>query len=357
MNRRRGLLTLIFTTFSIFIAFAEYEIKGKLNITTDWQHQIFLSTINKLDDYYNANPENIIQVGSINEDGTFKLVGNNLPLESRFYRLYLIKEENTEFDACLYVERGDHNFIHLILDNNTKIDVQSDVNHSGPFGNYQIIGNIENQNLRDLSMMIFPSFYFYQIKFPSELQFSKQKLNRDLFDFADTCQHVLVSLAAILNTDMDQYYDLESEKYLAFGSRLSAELNNHSYAEDYFRKMNYHNGGLNNSNQSFWVFSLILGLVIGLLLAILKIYQLQKKLNKTLSKEINQQPTHIPSFTKQEEKILSLIVDEKSNKEIASELFIELSTVKTHINKLYAKLGAKTRSEAKSLAKKISLNS
>ena len=36
----------------------------------------------------------------------------------------------------------------------------------------------------------------------------------------------------------------------------------------------------------------------------------------------------------------------KSNKDIAAENFVELSTVKTHINNIYAKLGVNSRREA-----------
>ena len=49
------------------------------------------------------------------------------------------------------------------------------------------------------------------------------------------------------------------------------------------------------------------------------------------------------SLTNQEEKIAKLIMQEKSNKEIASELFISLSTVKTHIRNLYAKFEVNNR--------------
>ena len=43
------------------------------------------------------------------------------------------------------------------------------------------------------------------------------------------------------------------------------------------------------------------------------------------------------------------IAEGKSNKEIASELFISLSTVKTHINNLYKKLDVSSRDDLKSL--------
>lgn len=332
---------------------AEYEIKGVVNISSDWQHQIFLSTISKLDDYYKANPEDIIQVGAVESDGSFTLKGDNLPINPRFYRLYLIKQENSEFDACIYFEEEDHNFIHLILDNSTKIDVESEQGHHSPFGNYTISGDEANVELSKLSKLIFPSFYFYQIKFPSELQFSQEKLNRDLFNYTDSCEHILVSLAAIINTDIDKNFDLESQKYLAFGERLSKELNNHSYTEDYFRKLNYYKGDFDQAMSSKWMLLVIGILSIALLFALFKIYNLLNKVAELTDAKITSPIKLNPSLTRQEEKILSLIIEGKSNKEIASELFIELSTVKTHINKLYAKLGAKNRSEAKSMAKTL----
>lgn len=45
--------------------------------------------------------------------------------------------------------------------------------------------------------------------------------------------------------------------------------------------------------------------------------------------------------------ILKMISDGKTNKEIALLAYIELSTVKTHINNIYGKLSVKNRREAK----------
>lgn len=58
-----------------------------------------------------------------------------------------------------------------------------------------------------------------------------------------------------------------------------------------------------------------------------------------------QQETSILTLTNQEEKIAKLILENKLNKEIADELFISLSTVKTHIRNLYAKLNVANRHE------------
>lgn len=53
----------------------------------------------------------------------------------------------------------------------------------------------------------------------------------------------------------------------------------------------------------------------------------------------------LPDLSKQEKNIQALILEGKTNKEIANELFISLSTVKTHITNIYGKLQVSGRKE------------
>ncbi len=57
-----------------------------------------------------------------------------------------------------------------------------------------------------------------------------------------------------------------------------------------------------------------------------------------------------PALTERETDVLRLIVAGKSNKEIASALFISEATVKTHINNLLSKLGVSDRTQAATTA-------
>lgn len=50
-------------------------------------------------------------------------------------------------------------------------------------------------------------------------------------------------------------------------------------------------------------------------------------------------------LSKREYEVLQLIRDQKSNQEIADHLFVEKSTVKTHINNIYKKLGVTQRGD------------
>lgn len=65
--------------------------------------------------------------------------------------------------------------------------------------------------------------------------------------------------------------------------------------------------------------------------------------------------TIIESLTLREHEILKLIIERKSNREIATELFITLGTVKWHVNQIYKKLRVRNRVEAIIKAREMNL--
>ena len=329
------------------IGMASYRIEGTVNRKGEWQPQIYLATIDKLDDYYNANAKFVINVAPIDLDGRFVIEGDNLPNDPQFYRLYVIKEEHSEYNACMFIGE-EHNFIHLILDNDSKVSIQAATATYSPFGDYSIQGDPTNLLMRALSKLVYPSYLFYEMKFPSELRFAEDKLNRDLFNFADTCSSTLVSLAAINNTDYDAYFETKEPNYRTLQEQLVTRHPHHTYTKDYIRKMRYYGGDFDKKTSSIykWLSLVLSFVVVGLLFWI---YRLKRRSEKEI---IGNLPT-IESFqfTPQEIKILQAIKSGKTNKEIANDLFIEVSTVKSHINKLYAKFDVKNRKEAIEKAK------
>ncbi|EKN67431.1 transcriptional regulator [Schinkia azotoformans MEV2011] len=61
-------------------------------------------------------------------------------------------------------------------------------------------------------------------------------------------------------------------------------------------------------------------------------------------KDNNYQPK--PLLTKREKEVFELLVQDKTTKEIAEELFISEKTVRNHISNAMQKLGVKGRSQA-----------
>ncbi len=346
-SRLTRLLLILTCLFFASNSYGRYRIEGKINLGEEWQPKVFMAMVEKLSDYYRASPDLIVDIAVVNEDGSFVLEGKQLPEENRFYRLYLMKEQNTDYDACLYVGGDDHNFIHLILNNHSELEIVADSSYYSPFGNYQVKGSMDNQLMRELARMVYPSFYFYQIRFPSVLKLTEERLFHDLKLFTDTCSSDMAALAAMANIDMEAYYEEDPDFFKRFGSRLEAALPRDVYTENFQRKLHYFEPPTIVKAPDWLIVVVVLqGLLICLLL--LRLLQL-KNAPKEIAAVESTNPAPIEKLTAKEQEILDLILAGKSNKEIASSLFIEVSTVKTHINKIYGKLDVKSRREVMSL--------
>lgn len=66
-------------------------------------------------------------------------------------------------------------------------------------------------------------------------------------------------------------------------------------------------------------------------------------------------PMLLNPISDREQEVLQLIASGKSNTAIAEALYISVSTVKTHINNLYSKLGVESRTQAIARAREYAL--
>ena len=122
------------------------------------------------------------------------------------------------------------------------------------------------------------------------------------------------------------------------------------------------------SDGTKWLWSdfpfIALLLVITALLLALILIRIEKKKVQNLSNKISSLSTRdsllftdkINLLTNRQREIFNLISDGKSNKEIIDGLFIELSTLKTHINKIYKTLEISNSKEARAISRNIKTN-
>ena len=146
---------------------------------------------------------------------------------------------------------------------------------------------------------------------------------------------------------MHEHYleDLKTNTYYNdLLGRLEKRYPNSPYTKQYKAELTSDEFIVNDKNDSNfnWNYLLYTVLVLSLIGNIWFLLNRKKLQNQTLIEAKDQ-------LTKQEQNILSLLLEEKSNKEIADALFVSLSTVKTHVNNIYKKLNVSSRDEIKSL--------
>ncbi len=104
-------------------------------------------------------------------------------------------------------------------------------------------------------------------------------------------------------------------------------------------------------------YPVIITLLITVSLFLVALYfHFNRKKISNLSNQIKEQSqskddgilTLLHELTERQREVYDLIISGKTNKEIMAELFIEQSTLKSHINQIYKKLDIRSRRELKS---------
>ena len=175
------------------------------------------------------------------------------------------------------------------------------------------------------------------------LQGFGQELNEPLAEL------YIYSFLSDRSNPFHNYYleDLKTNSYYdELLQRLEDHYPNSSYVKQYKAELTSDQYIASPSSKTESVFNWT-NMVIGLLMAsvLLNLWfvfsaKKRKQKQRTEAKE---------QLTKQEQTVLELLLDEKTNKDIAETLFISVSTVKTHVNNVYKKLNVNSRDELKTL--------
>jgi len=302
--------------------FAQNAISGYVNLndTGTWEQKVYLTKWNLADIQNLKYPKQVVWT-SIKEDGYFSFKREHIADKNTIYRLHINRIQRIINDTIV-------NKRHFILSNSDSIRFKKGI---GLFSDY------ENSNLADAEWRKLSAFEGRLNKIRNEDSLSSAYTVQMPLYAKDSLQILMVKLIGIKQLEYKKLLDQDIAKnpsyYLALLEELKASDLDRSEYLFLEKKLAYlTNKMVEQKYQWSKTIILILAMVIvGLLFSVIR---LKRKRN------------HIPvDLSKQEQNIQGLILEGKSNKEIANELFISISTVKTHITNIYGKLKVSNREE------------
>ncbi len=352
MLAKRNYIKFVLIVFSILFVFSSKaaDIKGHIQINEKWQPVLFLASINSPENLNVASPDFILAKTFINTDGTFHFENLTLSEDPQFYRFYLVRNEYSGVEFNL---QGDRNFIHFILENSSQFSFDVDIT-----SNTLVVTNVFGDQ-RNAELLRFNKVYWQK---KNQLDSNLSRAQREFLSidlenyiraFVDSCQNSMVGLYALYHIEEKETDFLRnSDFYFEFQQRIETEYPGTNYTTRYddllvnlvgFRDLVCEIPGVlpKWKNALLIVESILLFLLIPLVMAL---FVLLRRRNALLKK--TDRTNEMENLTSKEKEILALLVQGKSNKEIAAELFIELSTVKSHLSKIYRQLNVAGRKEA-----------
>ncbi|GHA35180.1 hypothetical protein GCM10007103_15910 [Salinimicrobium marinum] len=314
---------IIFVVFSYVQLFSQNSVSGFVNMeTTVGQEQQVVLT--KLTPQGNPDPNQVVSTAKIQKDGFFAFEDAVLSAKDQAYAVQ-VKGKPSEGKKQLDTIISD--FRSFILSGKDTLFF-----HKGSelFSEYSTNSKADQewQKLKEYEKKV---KYQDQIT-PDEYALQTRKYTKD------SLQILLVKLFSIQTLDKKKLLDKDIKEnpdfYLDLLKKLQqSDLEPSSYAYLENKIMMTHQDIIERKYTISMVFN-FLGFsgILGLLFVV---FRMRKKSHFT--------PT-VP-LSKQENNVKDLIMQGKTNKEIAAELFISISTVKTHTSNIYSKLNVSNRKE------------
>ena len=317
-----------FLVLSIFISVpskAQHVVSGYVNTQNSEMRtdSISLSEI-QLNSNTKGYSETKIATLPINENGSFSFDDNLFSNQNKIYKIALtsahkqkeLSKSIQEFQLfiaskkdTLHFKKGERNFQDFTTSNSAHREFKKLKHFEARYD--------------DLTTDFDPKQYLLETK--GYVKDSLQILLVKLIGIKKLDDHNLLEKDIIENPKY--YNNLISELK---SSEIDPEL--YLYLENKMVWVTYHT--THQKYQLSMVFN-ILATILVLTLSGFTLFLYQKK----------SKPLVISPLSKQEQVIKTLIIEGKTNKEIANELFVSLNTVKTHITNIYNKLNISNRQE------------
>lgn len=344
---------LVILVFTSFYTKAQHCFKGYID-NERWQNEVYLSVIEDYRTIPGIHEEQIISKVNTDSTGFFQFNGNQLESVNKIYKLHV--------DNCSTYNQSSNHFDGHCNDSMDIIFIAKStdtINFPLSFDD-QMFCDITSTNPKTSSFVKIDSirevmkFAYTEYRSEANRKLNNKKWFKTLHEFSKKLDEPLAELYAYTfisdrSNNLHEYYleDLKNNSYYdELLSRLKQKYPNSSYTKQYEAELASDKFILEGSSTSFnWNYIIYSLLVLSLILNLWFWLYIRKNKAKKLTEAKDQ-------LTKQEQNILTLLLEEKTNKEIAESLFVSLSTVKTHINNIYKKLNVQSREEIKTLFNK-----
>lgn len=314
-------------------------IKGKIQLKPGWEPVIYLSVISSFDDLNTASYDFLIYQVEVDSMGNFEFKDIELEKDDRLYRLHLCKTGDPV--STIMIGGKEENYIHFIMNGESGITLETG-NGSSVFSHAVINGHPANKELRDLFSLKKKMRSPPEVPSQQNREFRRKQVLNSLINQVKSSQNPIIRLMAAhligRSFDATEHIDLYSE--------LKHSLEENGYESPYFDAYQaefsfyqYHKNG--NSKSKTDLIWLIIPLAAFLLIAVFIISRYAKRWNKQIASSADREKL----LSIQEKKVYQLLRLGKSNKEISTDLNIEVSTVKSHIHNIFSKLDIRSRKE------------
>jgi len=317
-----------------------YQINGNVDVDQNiWQPLVYLSIIETFEDMSTVSPAMVFDDATLDENGRFVFNGEFLPTGERIYRLHLRKWDDPL--STIIIGGNEHNHLHFAMSPGDTIRINSG---QRVFGEATIIGGESNDCIQEAYRMA--EMRFDAGGMSDNYSMREERAARGLIDIVESCPAQLGSLFSAFK--ILQKFDDTDE-----AARLPEVLNDKSYSESVYTKevmawksMKFPEAEVKDASSPraiLWGLLLVVIAAIGLGAGVF-----YRKSNEGLSSAGEEVlPDPIDDLSIQERKVLQLIADGLTNKEIASALNIEVNTVKSHVSRIYKKLRISSRKEVR----------
>ncbi|WP_431137200.1 helix-turn-helix domain-containing protein [Psychroserpens mesophilus] len=332
---------------------AQHQFDGYID-NERWQSNVYLSVIEDYRTLDGINDEQIITKVDSDSSGYFQFKGNQLDKQQKIYKLHV--------DNCeSYNQSSNHFDGHCTDSKDILFIAKSTDSITFPLSfDAQMFCDVVSNNPKTASFIKIDSlkdemkFAYTEFRSKANRELNNKKWFKTLQNYGESLDEPLAELYiyAFLSDRSNQFHnyyleDIKTNRYYdELLERLEANYPNSSYVRQYKAELASDqyivSPSLENESAFNWT-NVVIGLLIAsVLLNLWFVFSAKQRKQKQHAHAKEQ-------LTKQEQNVLELLLDEKTNKDIAEALFVSVSTVKTHVNNVYKKLSVNSRDELKSL--------